>query len=197
LERSAQGLTGVSRIALLPWSDDDLWAVERFLTDPEMMRHLGGPQSREQALEQHKRFLEAGRSGTDQMFKVVLSAASDVIGNIGYWDRTWREELIYETGWMIFPEHQGRGYASEALAVLVAMLRCEHSDRSLHAFPAVTNGPSNGLCRKLGFTNLGEHEFEYPAGHPLQCNDWRLDLSLAADRPDALPTDPDVPSTNP
>jgi RimJ/RimL family protein N-acetyltransferase len=102
----------LSGIALLPWSDDDLWAVERFLTDPEM----------------------------------------------------------------------GRGCASEALAMLVAQLRREHADRSLHAFPSITNGPSNAVCRTPGFINLGEHEFEYPAGHPLQCNDWRLDLSPTTDR---------------
>ena len=31
-------------------------------------------------------------------------------------------------------------------------------------------------CRHLGFTLLGAHDFEYPPGHPLRCNDWRLDL---------------------
>jgi hypothetical protein len=29
-------------IELLPWSDDDLWVVERCLSDPGMMEHLGG-----------------------------------------------------------------------------------------------------------------------------------------------------------
>jgi RimJ/RimL family protein N-acetyltransferase len=177
-------LTGVARIELLPWSDDDLWAVERFLSDPAMMQHLGGPQSREQILHQHERYLDAGKSGTGEMFKVVLSHTPDAIGNIGYWDKTWRDELVYETGWMILPEYRGRGYASEALEMLVARLRREHARRFLDAFPAITNGPSNALCRKLGFTNRGQCEFEYPAGHPMQCNDWRLDLSLARDQPD-------------
>lgn len=174
----------MGRIELLPWSDDDLWAVERFLGDPEMMQHLGGPQSREQILDQHVRYLDADTSGTGEMFKVVLSHTLGAIGNIGYWDKTWRDELVYETGWMILPEYQGRGYASEALEMLVERLRGEYARRSLHAFPAITNGPSNALCRKLGFTNLGHCEFEYPAGHPLQCNDWRLDLSVTADQPD-------------
>ena len=173
----------MARIELLPWSDRDLWAVERFLSDPELMQHLGGPQSREQILDQHQRYLDAGRSGTDEMFKVVLSHTTDAIGNIGYWDKTWRDELVYETGWMILPEYQGRGYASEALEMLVAWLRREHARRFLHAFPAITNEPSNALCRKAGFTNLGQYEFEYPAGHQLQCNDWRLDLSLTPDQP--------------
>jgi RimJ/RimL family protein N-acetyltransferase len=45
--------------------------------------------------------------------------------------------------------------------------------------PSVDNAPSNALCRKLGFTLLGPHEFEYPKGSWMQCNDWRLDLFAA------------------
>src|SRR5690348_2627391 len=110
-------------IELQPWSDGDLWVVERFLSDPGMMEHLGGPQSRAQILDAHQRFLTTGRSGEGQMFKVVLVPGSDVAGNIGYWYKTWRDELVYETGWMIFPEYQGRGLASQALAILVGRLR--------------------------------------------------------------------------
>jgi len=171
-------------IQLLPWSNDDLWAVDRFLSDPEMMKHLGGPQSREQIVNQHRRSLETAASGTGQMFKIVLSPATDAIGQIGYWDKTWHGEIVCETGWMILPEYQGNGYASAALRLLVDRLRRERVHRFLHAFPAVTNGPSNALCRGAGFTNLGECEFEYPVGHPLRCNDWRVDLSLAQDHPE-------------
>lgn len=174
-------------IDLQPWSDDDLWVVERFLSDPEMMEHLGGPQSREQILNAHQRFLNTGTSGAGRMFKVTLGPGSDVIGNIGFWDKTWRDHLVYETGWMIFPEFQGRGHASEALATLVGRLQRDHSRRFLHAFPSITNGPSNALCRKFGFANLGECEFEYPPGKLLRCNDWRLDLSLAQDPPNPPP----------
>ena len=165
-------------IELLPWSDGDLWAAEKFLSNAEMMKHLGGPQSRDQILDAHTRFLDTGASGTGAMFKVVLGRSRpDVAGNIGFWEKTWREELVYETGWMVFPEYQGRGIASEALAMLVARLRREHARRFLHAFPAIANGPSNAICRKAGFADLGECEFEYPPGHPMRCTDWRLDLS--------------------
>ena len=59
-------------IELAPWSDGDLWVVERFLSDPEMMEHLGGAQSREQILDAHARYLETARSGTGAMFTVVV-----------------------------------------------------------------------------------------------------------------------------
>jgi RimJ/RimL family protein N-acetyltransferase len=146
-----------------------------------MTQHLGGPQSRAKILEAHQRFLDTGTSGAGQMFKVVLEPASDVIGNIGFWHKTWRDELVYETGWMIFPEYQGRGFASKALAMLLGRLRGDHARRFLHAFPSISNAPSNALCRKLAFANLGEVEFEYPPGNLLRCNDWRLDLSLEQD----------------
>ncbi len=67
---------------------------------------------------------------------------------------------------MILPEYQDRGYANAVLTLLVERLRREHMHRFLHAFPAVTNGPSNALRWKAGFTNLGACELEHPVGHP-------------------------------
>jgi RimJ/RimL family protein N-acetyltransferase len=46
----------------------------------------------------------------------------------------------------------------------------------MHAFPNVDNEASNAICRKLGFELLEAREFEYPKGHLMTCNDWRLDL---------------------
>jgi RimJ/RimL family protein N-acetyltransferase len=149
----------MTMIELVPWSDADLWVVERFLSDPGMMQHLGGAQSREQILDAHSRYLETGRSGSGGMFTVVSTADSAVVGNIGYWDKSWRDDLVYETGWMIFPEYQGRGLATAALAALIARFRREHVGRFLHAFPEVENVASNALCRKAGFTNLGARDF--------------------------------------
>jgi RimJ/RimL family protein N-acetyltransferase len=56
------------------------------------------------------------------------------------------------------------------------LAKSDRKHRYLHAFPSVENAPSNAICRKLGFTLLGPHEFEYPPGNLMQCNDWRLDL---------------------
>ena len=46
----------------------------------------------------------------------------------------------------------------------------------MFAYPSVDNPPSNAICRKLGFTLVEAREFEYPTGHFMQCNVWRLDL---------------------
>jgi RimJ/RimL family protein N-acetyltransferase len=31
------------------------------------------------------------------------------VGSVGYWQREWHGEEIYEIGWMVVPEFQGRG----------------------------------------------------------------------------------------
>jgi len=46
----------------------------------------------------------------------------------------------------------------------------------MHAYPSVENGPSNAVCRKAGFVLQGPYEFEYPEGHLMVCNDWRIEL---------------------
>jgi hypothetical protein len=65
---------------------------------------------------------------------------------------------------------------------VVARARAEKTHRYLHAFPSVGDPASNAVCRKAGFSLRGECDVEYPAGHPLRCNDWRLDLEATADR---------------
>jgi regulator of RNase E activity RraB len=44
------------------------------------------------------------------------------------------------------------------------------------AFPSLDNAPSNAICVKLGFELIEACEFEFPKGHFMNCNDWRLDL---------------------
>jgi RimJ/RimL family protein N-acetyltransferase len=72
------------------------------------------------------------------------------------------------------PEFQGRGIASIAVALAIEIARETKRRPAVHAFPSVDNPPSNGICRKVGFELLGEERFEYPKGHRMQCNDWRL-----------------------
>jgi RimJ/RimL family protein N-acetyltransferase len=159
-------------VRLEPWGQDDLPLLEQLLGDPVMTEHLGGPESNEKIVERQARYVKA-ESG---LFKIVDEATGEGVGWVGYWDKTWREQEVYEIGWAVLPAFQGRGIAGMATAQAIAAARSERKHRFLHAFPSVVNAPSNAICRKLGFTLLGEHEFEYPKGNFMQCNDWRLDL---------------------
>jgi RimJ/RimL family protein N-acetyltransferase len=110
------------------------------------------------------------------MFVIMVGTDRVAAGSNGYWEREWNGELVWETGWSVLPEFQGRGIATKATADIVKKARAAGGHRFLHAFPSVDNGPSNAICRKLGFT-LGEAvDDEYPPGNFMRCNNWSLDL---------------------
>jgi RimJ/RimL family protein N-acetyltransferase len=122
-----------------------------------------------------------------RMFEIIVSG--EPAGSVGYWDKTWQEEGIYEVGWGVIPEFQGRGIALRATELAIERAKKEARHNSIHAFPSVDNAASNRLCEKLGFTLLGNHDFEYPPGHQMRCNDWKLDLKWAVQESNLQPWD--------
>lgn len=162
-------------IHLEPWGPGDLLLLTRLTGDPAMMEHLGGAESPEKIAERHARYV-AHDPKTGVMYKIVDDATGKGVGSVGYWPRNWRGSDVFETGWMVLPEFHGRGIAGTATAQLIDMVRSLKARPYLHAFPSVDNAPSNAICRKLGFELLGATDFEYPPGHMMRCNDWRLEL---------------------
>jgi RimJ/RimL family protein N-acetyltransferase len=168
-------LRGVSvAVTLEPWDSGDLPLLERLMGDPRMTEHLGGPESPDQLRDRQARYecLE----GADRMFKIVEVASGAGVGSVGFWTKQWREEQIYEIGWGVVPEFQGRGIAVAATGKAVEIAKRDMAHRFMHAFPNIENAASNAICRKLGFELLEACEFEFPKGQFMTCNDWRLDL---------------------
>ena len=165
-------------VALRPWSADDLDLLHRLLGDPRMTEYLGGPESPDKIRDRHRRYLDM--SGPGQIFVITLGPERQAAGSIGYWEMPhWLGDTVWETGYSVLPEFQGQGIATRATVLCVARAAADGIHRSIHAFPSVDNGPSNGVCRKAGFTLLGAHDFEYPPGNPLRCNDWAFGLAPA------------------
>ncbi|MFC5452892.1 GNAT family N-acetyltransferase [Paenibacillus aestuarii] len=166
----------MAQVALEPWSSADLELL-RLINAPEMMEHLGGPETDEQLQARHQRYLALEGQGRGRMFRIVLLPGLETVGSIGYWDSVWTEERIYEIGWSVLPSYQGRGIASAAVAKAIVLASRENKYKYVHAFPAVDNPASNAVCRKLQFELLRACEFEYPPGNRMQCHDWRLELN--------------------
>lgn len=162
-----------SEIRIEPWDEGDLDLL-RLLNSPEMTVHFGGPETEEKILARHKRYYEIAEKGTGRMFKILLLPHLEVVGSVGYWDKIWKKESVYEIGWSVLPAFQGRGIATEATEKAITFVNSEKKHRSIHAYPKIINLASNAICRKLGFSLIGECEFEYPVGNIIRCNDWRL-----------------------
>lgn len=161
-------------VVLRPWSEGDLSLLEKLMGDPNIMVHLGGPETPEQIRKRHQRYLQLPEP--DHMFVVLWGPNAEVAGSIGYWEKNWRDGLVYEMGWFVLPAYQGRGIATKAGESALEQARLEQRHQFMHAFPSVANAASNAICRKLGFSLIEACQFEYPPGHFMQCNDWRLNL---------------------
>jgi len=170
---SAVGGT-VAAMKLLMMTAEDVELRVRQQTDPQMMAELGGPRLREAIERAHARSLVLAAEGSCWPLKVVLDGATPA-GVVDVFQSSHGGETFYEIGWMILPEFQGRGIASQAVREVLGKARAERMFGQIHAFPAVTNGPSNKICEKNGFTKLGEREVEF-SGRTLRCNHWRIDL---------------------
>ncbi|MCP3822088.1 GNAT family N-acetyltransferase [Streptomyces sp. A3M-1-3] len=163
-------------VRLETWSDGDFGLLRRN-NAPEMTEHLGGPESEEQLTARHQRYLNIETTGTGRMFRIVLAETGEAVGAIGYWERVWQGETVYETGWGVLPEFQGRGIAVAAARAVAEHAGAAGMHRYLHAFPSVGHAASNAVCRKAGFELVGACTFEYPKGHFMESNDWRMALT--------------------
>jgi RimJ/RimL family protein N-acetyltransferase len=162
-------------VRIRPWAEGDLDLLQRLLGDPAVMVHLGGPETAEAIGARHRRYLDSD-DAPQGLFAIVSGPQDTPIGWVGFWPSSWQGEDVLECGWHVLAEHQGRGLATAGAALMIERARATHSRRHLHAFPSLDNAASNSLCLALGFRLLGEADVEYPRGHVMHSNDWRLDL---------------------
>jgi RimJ/RimL family protein N-acetyltransferase len=168
-----------TEIGVRPWTENDYSLMVRLLGDPVMTMHLGGPESPERMKSRLANYVQIDATTNDQMFVIVVGAEQIAAGSVGYWEKEWNGEVVWETGWSVLPEFQGQGIATRATAAIIELVRNNGKHRFMHAYPAIDNKASNAICRKLGFVHTGEYDFEYPRGNFMRCNDWVLDLMPA------------------
>ena len=170
---SGRSVTRMTDVSLRPIAMTDLPLYAGMLTDPRMMTELGGPLDPE-GLEEKLAGIVRGVEAGDDWFFVIVADARDV-GTVCVWmaDDDWGSAP--EIGWMVAAEHQGRGYASAAVAEVLRLAREQDRWGEIHAHPGISNGPSNAICRKAGFEKVGERDVAY-MDRTLRCNHWMIDL---------------------
>jgi RimJ/RimL family protein N-acetyltransferase len=154
----------------------DLETYVRMRCDPAMMADLGGPLPRDGIEATVRRDVAWAAAGSHWIKMIVPDEATPevVAGNVTLWTHEDDGEPASEIGWMVLPEFQGRGLAKRAARALLERARDEERWGVVHAYPATTNGPSNGICRSLGFTLVGERDVTF-ADRLLRTNHWLID----------------------
>ncbi|MFB5191377.1 GNAT family N-acetyltransferase [Alicyclobacillus fastidiosus] len=157
-------------VTIHPWAEEDIQLLKRMNT-AKMWASLGGPERDDGVIARHQRYLHDSK-----VHFFAIKFGSDSIGSVGYWERRWKEHEVYETGWKVIPEFQGRGIATRAMSELLNILRNNVQHAIVYAFPSTNNTASNEICRKLGFSLVGETDFEFPKGKWMKSNEWCLRL---------------------
>jgi RimJ/RimL family protein N-acetyltransferase len=154
----------------------DVEAYVRMRCDPVMMAELGGPLPREGMAAKVARDVREAAAGTEWIKMIVPDAAVPqvVAGTVALWSHEQDGAPLSEIGWMVLPEFQGRGLAKAAVRAVLERARDEDRWGAVHAFPGVTNGPSNGICRSLRFTLVEERDVTF-AGRVIRTNHWVID----------------------
>lgn len=161
---------------LVPLTYDDAPLVERMECDPVLMAELGGPAKPEDIPDLMRRRLGSAESESGWNLKILPNDDSDeAAGSISIWERNLDGEPIVEIGWMVLREYQGQGLATRAVREVLQRARERPGWDVVYAFPAVTNGASNAICRKAGFTFVRDRQFQF-RGKTLHTNMWRIDL---------------------
>ena len=152
---------------------DDEWLWQRLRCDPVMMSELGGPQPKEGIPAKIRDDVDAVQRDRSWI-SVIETDDGQAAGSVCIWQHDEQGTTVSEIGWMVLPEFQGRGLGRAATAAIIERARADGRWGTIHAYPGVTNAPSNGICRSLGFTFVETVDVEGPMG-TLRTNHWQLD----------------------
>ena len=147
------------RLSIQPLSMADLSFFVSYRQDPKIARYQGWEPSYSDAqgaeLIQSQTGVLLPAIGAWLQLAVHERASGLLIGDIAI-HRSKDEESVFEIGFTIASEHQGQGFATEAVAKLMDNLITEVGVRKLIAATDRRNKPSINLLLKLGFVQIPE-----------------------------------------
>ena len=120
----------------------------------EDSRFIGGPADRREAWEGAA--IGAGLWALRGYGQFWVSAQGVPVGRVGVYYPDWRAEP--ELAWVIYPAHQGQGYATEAALMARDWAREAAGLGPLCSLIDVANAPSIRVAQKLGAVLEGPHE---------------------------------------
>lgn len=141
-----------------------------------MTQHLGGPETEEQLVDRHQRYLDI-QGETGRMFAIVLEPGGEVAGSIGFWARTWRDEPVYETGWGVLPEFQGRGVAVAAARAVVAEAAGAVTAAGCTPSPPSSTRPPTRCAERPVSSWWGSARSSIRRACSMVSHDWMVDLT--------------------
>jgi len=141
---------------------DDLEGWHRLKSDARNMRFVEYLQTRtpeESRADLQKAMEAAAKPERDTyFFSVVLAGTGGFIGSIGFNTERKPEGLTGGAGWFLLPEHQRRGYATEAFRALIPFMFHDCCIDVIDAGCKLANPASERIMQKCGMVKIRECE---------------------------------------
>jgi RimJ/RimL family protein N-acetyltransferase len=145
------------RLSLRPHELADFDALAARWADPVVVRYLGNrPSTREQSWTRLLRYRGHWELCGFGFWSVRERASGACIGEVGIADfkRDLDEPIGIEAGWVLAPEAQGKGYATEAVRAALAWGKTHAIGREVWALVDHDNAASLAVARKCGFAEV-------------------------------------------
>ena len=151
------------RLILRDWTDEDEVRFYQVMNTPAVMRHLGGPQSREDWRSGFERIRGFTNDWGHTFWIVEEKATGELLGFCGLkrvnapgaGDLTGTPEI----GWRLRPEAWGKGIAKEAAIASLDLAFGRFGYGHVIAMTIPPNDSSAGLMKRLGMTRREDLDF--------------------------------------
>ena len=158
-----------SRIILRPWKEEDIKEFRALNADGNVMRFFPSTLTEEESDQLASTFQDKMRQNGFGMWVLELPDLSSFAGVVGLNIPSFNTSLV-EVGWRLHSDFWGRGFATEAAAVVIDAGFSIFSLDSICAFTSELNIPSERVMQRLGMKHCPEKDFNHPflsADHPL------------------------------
>ena len=132
-------------------------------SDPDVVRYIGGKTStREEVWTRVLRYIGHWHALGFGFWHVRERATDRFVGEVGIVD--FKRDLAFsfdgspEAGWVLAPSAHGKGYATEAMAAVLAWAAPSHPRTVCIIDPP--NLPSRRVAAKLGYREIGQAEYK-------------------------------------
>ena len=175
------------RVILRPWRPEDLPAFAALNADPRVMEFMPGTLSREESDSLARRCQEGIDARGYGLWAVEVPGVAEFIGDVGLFAPRFEAAFTpcMEVGWRIAHAHWGRGYATEAGKLALAVGFGRAALEEIVSFTVPANRRSRAVMERLGMFHHPGDDFDHPLlppGHRL-----RRHVLYRLRRPDPAP----------
>ena len=159
----AETVAETARLRLREWDDEDEARFYAVMNRPEVMQHLGGVQTPEEWNAAYNRVLGFQRDYGHTFWIVEDRITCDILGFCGIKrvNAPGAGDLtgMHEIGWRLRPEYWGKGIAKEAAIASLDLAFGRFRAPQVIATTVSSNGPSQGLMKRLGMTRRADLDY--------------------------------------